>query len=482
MNLFWRWGRRIKKWDDRLVARSVIFLLITSTAIGIWLVWRQNLSLQFIDAPVISKIATVCLFDVMLLVVVYGVMRRQRWYWEDLCNRQELARMLIDNMWYGSDARSNGRGDQDLITYVPHLYFWRRYSITDFPRLYYKRKKGRIYITVKITMGKYQDSLLKLDGKIETGLDCELIASSYKRKWQHYVFLCDVESSRIRLDEMRCRDGKLQLMRHLEWDYESHPHALIVGDTGSGKTYTLLSFIEAIAGFKAELVVIDAKNADLSGLEGYLPEVYADPDDIKEQVAKFYEDMLERMKEMKRCADYEPGKNYRVFRFPARFMVFDEYVAYLSMLPKKEAEEVISYLQKIILLGRQAGFFVVLSCQRPDAKYLPDGVRDQFGLRIALGAMKDSGYTMMFGTTEKQFVAKDIKGRGYIGLWDGVITEYYSPFVPPDHHFRESIKAVYAGAHAGGTSGKLFPASAESVASPAPRAVGDKAQRGQGEA
>ena len=313
----------MKKWDDRLVARSVIFLLITSTAIGIWLVWRQNLSLQFVDAPVISKIATVCLFDAMLLIVVCSVMHRQRWYWEDLCNRQELARMLIDNMWYGSDMRSNGGGGQDLITYVPHLYFWRRYSITDFPRLYYKRKKGRIYITVKITMGKYQDSLLKLDGKIETGLDCELIASSYKRKWQHYVFLCDVESGRIRLDEMRCGSGKLQLMRHLEWDYESHPHALIVGDTGSGKTYTLLSFIEAIAGLEAELVVIDAKNADLSGLEGYLPEVYADPDDIKEQVAKFYEDMLERMKEMKRCADYEPGKNYRVFRFPALFMLFD---------------------------------------------------------------------------------------------------------------------------------------------------------------
>ena len=54
--------------------------------------------------------------------------------------------------------------------------------------------------------------------------------------------------------------------------------------------------------------------------------------------------------------------------------------------------------------------------------------------------------------------------------------------LPPDHHFRESIGAAYAGAHAGGTSGKLFPASAESVASPAPRAVGDKAQRGQGEA
>ena len=123
-------------------------------------------------------------------------------------------------------------------------------------------------------------------------------------------------------------------------------------------------------------------------------------------------------------------------------MIFDEYVAYLSMLQKKEAEEVISYLQKIVLLGRQAGFFVILSCQRPDAKYLPDGVRDQFGLRIALGAMTDSGYTMMFGTTEKQFITKDIKGRGYVGLWDGVITEFYAPYVPSDHHFRESDRSL----------------------------------------
>ena len=313
-------------------------------------------------------------------------------------------------------------------------------------------------------------------------MDCELIASSYKHKWQHYTFLCDVQSSRIQLTEMKCYDGKMPLMRHLKWAYEEHPHALIVGETGSGKTYALMSFIEAVAKSGAALVVIDAKNADLSGLAGYLPEVYSGSADIKEQVIKFYEDMLDRMESMKRCADYEPGRNYRALGFQARFMIFDEYVAYLSMLQKKEAEEVISYLQKIVLLGRQAGFFVILSCQRPDAKYLPDGVRDQFGLRIALGAMTDSGYTMMFGTTEKQFITKDIKGRGYVGLWDGVITEFYAPYVPSDHHFRESIGVAYAGAHAGGTSGKLFPASAESVASPAPRAVGDKAQRGQGEA
>ena len=211
--------------------------------------------------------------------------------------------MLIDNMWYGSDMRSNGKGDQDLITYVPHLYFWRRYSITDFPRLYYKRRKGRIQLT-----------------------------------------------------EMKCYDGKMPLMRQLKWAYEEHPHALIVGETGSGKTYALMSFIEAVAKSGAALVVIDAKNADLSGLAGYLPEVYSGSADIKEQVIKFYEDMLDRMESMKRCADYEPGRNYRALGFQARFMIFDEYVAYLSMLQKKEAEEVISYLQRLFCSDARRDF------------------------------------------------------------------------------------------------------------------------------
>lgn len=97
-------------------------------------------------------------------------------------------------------------------------------------------------------------------------------------------------------------------------------------------------------------------------------------------------------------------------------------------------------LKQIVLLGRQAGFFIILSCQRPDAKYMPDGIRDQFGLRIALGMVEGSGYTMMFGSTDKQFVPKDIKGRGYVKLWNGVITEFYAPYVPPEHDFIASIR------------------------------------------
>ncbi len=125
------------------------------------------------------------------------------------------------------------------------------------------------------------------------------------------------------------------------------------------------------------------------------------------------------------------------------FLILDEYVAFLEMLPKKEWEEVVSIIKKIVLLGRQAGFFLVLTCQRPDAKYLPDGVRAQFGLRVALGGMDASGYTMIFGSSGKTFAQKDEKGRGYVSLWNGVITEFYAPYATPEHNFMAHIKAAY---------------------------------------
>ena len=63
--------------------------------------------------------------------------------------------------------------------------------------------------------------------------------------------------------------------------------------------------------------------------------------------------------------------------------------------------------------------------------------------------MGSSGYTMMFGNTDKNFIEKDISGRGYVKLWNGVITEFYAPLVPPDHDFMDSMRDK---GHFGGTA------------------------------
>lgn len=66
------------------------------------------------------------------------------------------------------------------------------------------------------------------------------------------------------------------------------------------------------------------------------------------------------------------------------------------------------------MLGRQAGYFLIVACQRPDAKYFSDGIRDNFNFRVGLGRISELGYGMLFGSdVKKQFFQKRIKGRGY---------------------------------------------------------------------
>ena len=141
--------------------------------------------------------------------------------------------------------------------------------------------------------------------------------------------------------------------------------------------------------------------------------------------------------------DFRMGANYAKVGLTPHFLIFDEYVAFMDTLAKKEWEEVMKLIRIIIMKGRQAGYFIILACQRPDAKYLGDGVRDQFGFRVALGSMSASGYTMMFGSIDKQFKEKDIAGRGYVNTGNGVVTEFYAPYVDPGYDFFTELSRIY---------------------------------------
>lgn len=442
----WR-GRRIRPHDRNLMVRNVSLILLACVLAGAALSFREYLSSGSPDGILPARLAAGGIFSVMLAVMVFSVLLRRRKWMENIRNRQRLARMLLENNWFESETGERGK------------------RITYFPGIWYRRKGNRIYLTVQISMGRYQEHLLQLEEKIGTGLDCELAAKETKGSRCFYEFITDVENERIGISDVRAEHGRLVLMRHIVWDYDRVPHALIAGGTGSGKTFFLLSLIEAFAGAGAGLSIIDPKNADLAGLGSVLPDVFFRKEDIMTCLSGFRDDMLARSDEMRGRPDYAPGRNYAAYGHAARFLFFDEYVAFMDMLDKKEAEKAMSLMKQIVMLGRQAGFFIVLACQRPDAKYLGEGLRDQFGLRVALGSMSDSGYTMMFGSTERIFVTKETKGRGYISTGGPVITEFYAPLVPETHDFFSEIPRKAAGrpenAPAGGTEWSMSGARAQ---------------------
>ena len=170
-----------------------------------------------------------------------------------------------------------------------------------------------------------------------------------------------------------------------------------------------------------------------------MPNVYYRKEDMLDCINRFYEEMMARSEAMKQHPNYKTGQNYAYLGMPANFLIFDEYVAFMDMLGRNSTD-VISKLKQIVILGRQAGFFLILACQRPDAKYLGDGIRDQFNFRVALGRMSELGYGMMFGSdTTKQFFLKPIKGRGYVDVGTSVISEFYTPLVPKDYDFLKEI-------------------------------------------
>lgn len=388
---------------------------------------NQDLSFSLYNFITVILATSICL----LVAFLYHNYCYDRY--KQLMHRQKLARMVLENGWYEAETIQGSSFFTDLQSKSREKIVW-------FPKIYYQMEKGMLHIRCEITMGKYQDQLLRLEDKLESGLYCELTDKTLHDGYIEYTLLYDMIANRISIEDVTAEHGGLRLMKNLVWEYDALPHALICGGTGGGKTYFILTIIEALLRTNAVLYILDPKNADLADLGTVVDKVYYKKVEMIDCVNAFYDGMVARSEEMKLMPDYKTGENYAYLGLAPHFLIFDEYVAFMECLNAKESIAVLSQLKKIVMLGRQAGYFLILACQRPDAKYFSDGIRDNFNFRVALGRMSELGYGMMFGSdTQKQFFQKRIKGRGYCDVGTSVISEFYTPLVPKEHDFLQTI-------------------------------------------
>ncbi|MCW0599430.1 FtsK/SpoIIIE domain-containing protein [Clostridioides difficile] len=441
-------GKRIRDSDKSLFFRfltsilSAIFIISLILFNGKQIVqinWK-NISLVLENGllflSIFCNILTIVLSISICIVTTFLYYYFKRDRITQLIHRQKLARMILENKWYESESIKDDGFFKDLNSNK------QKEKIVYFPKMYYELKEGLIYVKVEITLGKYQDKLLNLEKKLESGLYCELVSKELKDSYIEYVLLYDTIANRISIDEIKVRNGSLKLMKSVYWEFDKLPHMLIAGGTGGGKTYFILTIIEALLSTDSILYVLDPKNADLADLRTVMPNVYYKKDDMISCINNFYDEMMKRSETMKAMSNYKTGENYAYLGLPANFLIFDEYVAFMEMLGTKENTSVLNKLKQIVMLGRQSGFFLILACQRPDAKYLGDGIRDQFNFRVALGRMSELGYNMMFGESNKEFFLKQIKGRGYVDVGTNVISEFYTPLVPKGHDFLKEIDKI----------------------------------------
>lgn len=436
-------GKRIRASDKSLVFRFYTGTFLSIFTVGLLLLNSGQLMRTDWEAISLRNGMTFTLtpyhmFTVIVSCLTCGLLaylycRYCFDYRKQIQHRQKLARMILDNHWYEAEIVEGNSFFTDLPSSRS------REKVSYFPKLYYCMEKGLLHIHCEITLGKYQDQLLNLEKKLESGLYCELTDKILHDSYVEYTLLYDTIANRVSIEDVQAKDGKLQLMKNVCWEYDSLPHMLIAGGTGGGKTYYILTIIEALLRTNAKLYILDPKNADLADLQTVMPDVYYRKEDMTSCIDKFYDDMMARSEAMKLMHNYKTGENYAYLGLAPCFLIFDEYVAFMEMLGNKENTAVLNKLKQIVMLGRQAGFFLILACQRPDAKYLGDGIRDQFNFRVALGRMSELGYSMMFGETSKQFFLKPIKGRGYVDVGTSIISEFYTPLVPKGHDFLQTI-------------------------------------------
>lgn len=181
------------------------------------------------------------------------------------------------------------------------------------------------------------------------------------------------------------------------WNYVKNPHALIVGDTGNGKStfvrYLLLSFWK----YDHRIDCVDGKGIDYTMIKNrfnrYIANTSKNSSEILLFIKQFEDAMLHRLNYLR-----EKGVD-NFINIPGlmpRFLLIDELLVILKTWNKKEIEVLNLSLSNIILLGRAIGYFLIVTMQRADAKYLGGDLRDNFKFRIALGSCSATSYGMMF--------------------------------------------------------------------------------------
>ncbi|MCG9843418.1 cell division protein FtsK [Staphylococcus argenteus] len=294
-----------------------------------------------------------------------------------------------------------------------------------YPTLFYKRRRKTFLIHVKKDGSRFQDHYLELESIIEPMFNCELVEKRHIGRYIRYEFMPLKYKKRIVMEgteaqETTYYDTKIYITHQILWDFVKAPHALITGVTGGGKTYFLFYIIRELFKRYAEVRLLDPKVSDLSFMKNVIgSEKVADTKgQIFKQLREANEEMERRFRMMSESEQYKLGSNFRNFDLSPYFVIFDEVTAFTSTLDKKELQVMNDYLINIIMKGRQAGVFMFLTAQRPDADVIKGNVRDQLGLRVSMGNLSADGYRMTFGQTDKAFqpIHESDIGRGYISI------------------------------------------------------------------
>lgn len=177
-------------------------------------------------------------------------------------------------------------------------------------------------------------------------------------------------------------------------------HFLIVGKTGSGKTYFMFSLLLQALLKDCKIYVIDPKNSDLAQIGKLVGHFGTDIESTLGLLNDFRTVINDRKKTLKELSSGDLARDYRAYDLKPILLVFDEYAAFISRLsskPKSVRDKVSEVVDTVVFEGRQLGIFLICGMQKSDASTFPTRLRDNMMFRCVLGNSEQTTLVTTFG-------------------------------------------------------------------------------------
>jgi hypothetical protein len=229
-------------------------------------------------------------------------------------------------------------------------------------------------------------------------------------------------------------------MREHRWtemvDLEDHPHILVGGESGGGKSNLVNLFIctliSRMAPSSLKLMLVDFKRVEFTKYKD-VPhlacDVIMEVSDVIEALGSLVALIDERMKVMegraRKLSDW--NKRYPKRAMPRVLLIIDEFAQIMLGQPKEISALVVDLLSQVTNLGRAAGVHAMVCTQRPAVEVVPANVKYNMPLRIAGAVSTPADSTTILGVGDAAYL-DDVPGRMVVKTGRHRIT-LQTPFV-----------------------------------------------------
>lgn len=208
----------------------------------------------------------------------------------------------------------------------------------------------------------------------------------------------------------------VKLSKDVVLDFNEHPHLLIAGETGSGKSVTLHQIItQLMEDPTSEFILIDPKRVELAmykKIEQLYCPIAIGSENASGALSRAVQEMEWRYQEMERMEINKAGSH-----FSNLYVIVDE-LADLMFTNRKDTE---TKLVRIAQLGRAANVHLIVATQRPSKEVVTGLLKCNLPTRIALATASQVDSRVIIDHTG----CEQLRGKGDAIFKHGLIEKRF---------------------------------------------------------